>query len=611
MASTLSTAASVDRAARTFQSHVLTECAKALRRCESEFWIFVHLRSIALKRDGRVSGWTTVGYRPTVYEETQVDNALVSQYRLEPNLRTYNELLISRDQGSGIQRVSFSFGRHAQRADIHFDDLAIAAATQNLTFTRICNNKSGKINEQSRKKLAECRLSLGLDEVVQSKFNLSVYQPANRLKALPDEVRYSLQVLMLWSNTLKWKYIETFHSPTRFDALSGLVITVASRERKLDQDSIRLIDGIFQKRHDEIDRVVAKKTDLLPRLATRPLPGNLDTRLSIRSPRDERLWDGRDVFHVIEHIRNQLFPTTFEGVPESYCFILGHPGFIARPKELEGSAFITVENIRQYRERCEGALDTLNVIDVLGQPQKRVSKFCLVPIALPVWAKNWEDAEQAFGSSLEVLSFVHRDMIVIGLMCRNVIMVYKDGELVCVFNGAWHEVLPWTVMAKKLGIPPELASQSRITQIYRLLTRIAYGPLPRSVIVGYASNRKAFERFRSAIHPFGEDFGKWPPLEPEDPVEPVLMRATKTDGAIFAYTETDKSLFLLGRARVISEQPKAAKRKAASGTGDATAQAMASKGNGIVSIKVSRDGGLKVRWNGNGPVKGAEPIENY
>lgn len=611
MVESLKTAASVEKAARSFQDRVLIDCAKALQRCKSEFWIFVHLRSIALRRDGRISDWDTVGYRPTPHEKTQVDHALIAQYQLEPNLRTYNELLISRDHGLGIQRVGFSFGDHAKNADIHFDDNAITAATKRLTFRKIFGSKPGNVREDARRLLADCRLSLGLDDIVRSKFHLGANQFSNRLRALPEEVRYSLQVLMLWSNTLKWKYIETFHSPTRFDALSGLVITVASRKQKLDKGTIDLIEHIFRERHEEIDRVVVEKTYLLPRLSTEPLPESLNSRLAIQSARGERLWEGRDVFHVIEHIRNQLFPTTFEGVPESYCFILGHPGFIARPKELEGSPFITVANIRQYRERCEGALDTLNVIDVLGQPQKKVSRFCVVPIALPVWAKNWEDAEQAFGSSLEILSFVHRDMIVIGLMCRNVIMVYKDGKLVCVFNGTWHEVLPWATVAKKLGIPSELASQTRITQIYRLLTRIAYGPLPRSVIVGYASSRKTFERFRSAIHPFGEDFSMWPPLGPDDPVEPILMRVTKTDGAIFAYTDTDESLFLLGRARVISEQPKAAKRKASSGTGDATAQAMASKGNGIISIKVSRDGGMKVRWNGNGPLKGAEPIENY
>src|SRR5438128_47934 len=110
MAPSLSTASSVERAARGFQKQVRDECADALRSCDSDFWIFVHLRSIALRKDGRSSDWKTVGYRPTAEETARVNEALVSQYTLEPYLRTYNELLISRGPGSGIQRVSFGFG---------------------------------------------------------------------------------------------------------------------------------------------------------------------------------------------------------------------------------------------------------------------------------------------------------------------------------------------------------------------------------------------------------------------------------------------------------------------------------------------------------------------
>jgi hypothetical protein len=611
MPSPLRNAASIENAARSFQKTVLRECRTVLQPLGHDFWIFIHLRSIALRRNGRISEWDTVGYTPTTEEKRKVKEAFVSQYRLEPDLRTYNELLVSRDHGSSIRRVSFSFRDKADSADIHFNSKVISAVVGNLTFPRICTRNSERIKEEARRCLSEWRLSLGLDEVVRSKFDLGIRQQDNSLRALPDEVRYALQVLMLWSNTFRWKYIETFHSPTRFDALSGLVITVASRVRKLDQESIRAIEAIFQKHRDAIDLVVANKTKLLPHVAQRAVPKSLDDRLSILSPRGERLWDGRDVFYVIEHLRSRLFATTFEGVPESYSFILGHPGFIARPKELMTSEFITIENIRQYRERCEGALDTLNVIDVLGQPRQRIAKLSLVPIELPVWAKKWEDTEQAFGSSLETLSAVHRDMVVVGLMCRNVIMVYKNSELVCVFNGAWHEIVSWIEMAKRLGIPKDIAKQPRLAQTSKLLTRIAHGHLPRSIIFAYARNRAAFDRFRPAIHPFSSEFSTWPRLEPDDPLEPALMRATKTDGAIFAVTEADRSLFMLGRARVISEHSKAAQRKAASGTGDATAQAIADKGTNIISFKVSRDGGMKVRWDGNGPIRAAESIETY
>ena len=67
------------------------------------------------------------------------------------------------------------------------------------------------------------------------------------------------------------------------------------------------------------------------------------------------------------------------------------------------------------------------------------------------------------------------------------------------------------------------------------------------------------------------------------------MRATRTDGALLSYDDAGKLNFR-SSVRV-------------TGTGDLTAQALAERGSGIISFKVSRDGGMKVRWNGLSPVK--------
>lgn len=607
------TPASLEHDALELQKQILTDCVKALRPSESVFWVFVHIRSIALTKEGRSTKWNVVNKKPNAFEMKWIPKALNLQYLLEPELRTYNELLISESQKARSRRigVSFGFGNDIDGVDIVFSDEEIKAATQGLNLSKIADSTGNNVDANKRRELAEARLSLGLNERVRSKFSLSAVQLQNPVRALAEEVRYALQILMLWNQTLRWSYIETYHSRKRFDALSGLVVTVCSRNRKLTQQEEHNIIEIIREGEEELDNIVEQKTKLFPRPkdnTAASLPDSLEERLTIHTPRDTNLWEGRDIFQVIEIIRNNLFASTFEGVPESYSFIFGHPGFIARPSGLIVSRFIHLDQVKQNREFCEGALDTLNVVDVLGHPPRKSSnltpsKLSLVPIDFPVWAKRWEDTEQAFGSSLELLSSVHREMIIIGMMCRNVIMVYKGGELVCVFNGAWQGIRPWSSIAKSLKIPAGLANQPRLKEIYNLLARIAFGPLPRSVIVGFVEDLNAYERFRGEIQPFSGDFGNWPLLDPELSVESLLMKATKTDGAILAYMDENNKLFLQSRARVTSQIT--ATGGATSGTGDATAQGMAKEGSGIVTMKVSRDGGMKIRWDGRGPEKAA------
>ena len=75
-------------------------------------------------------------------------------------------------------------------------------------------------------------------------------------------------------------------------------------------------------------------------------------------------------------------------------------------------------------------------------------------------------------------------------------------------------------------------------------------------------------------------------------LELSLLQASKTDGAILISSAGD-NLQMRSRLRIIIDD----KDAKSSGTGDATAAAMAKQWT-IVTMKVSRDGGLKVRYNG-------------
>lgn len=603
--------------AHALQKRVLDRCVTDLRKWSTQFWVFVHMRSIALTVQGRKSMWKGVGEACTPDEDALIDLSLEIQYKIEPDLRTYNELLISHGRREPFQRVSFSFGDMTETGNvdtgtdvIHFDKRVIADVTENLTFTNLLEPNTDEVTNEKRIKLAQDRLSLGLDSNIRDKFNLGFTQSENPLRALPDEVRYSLQILMLWSNTLKWKYIETHHSPTQFDALSGLVITVCSCHEQLTSLEVAKLEKILKDADDKLDDIVRMKTSLLPRNIA---PNNrfsqptdaLVERLFSRTPKFFTLWDGRDAFYFIELLRRDLFAATFEGTPESYSFIFGHPGFIARPVESH-AADIKLKDIRQHREKCEGALDRLNVIDVLGKPSRNVSEIPLVPIAFPVWARKWDDTEQALGAALEKLSSVHREMIVVGMICRNVITVFKDGELVCSFDGAWKEIRSWkeVVEDEKLNIPDDLAEHRRLMETYRILTKIAYGPLSRSIIIGYARTEEDMHNFLSEYtQGVDENTAAWLKIGAADVLEPNLMSASKTDGAILMWSDADGALHMRSRVRVMSsEDDNAAVGSNSGGTGTATARSMAKEGNGILSMKVSRDGGMRIWWNGQGPI---------
>ena len=577
-------------------------------------WVFVHLRSMALRKEGRKTIWAVVGERNKPEESNEVDRGFALQFRIEPELRTFNELLISRS-GVALRRVSFGFGEGTSDAELHFSTEETRIATRDKKFKQLVKGGSNGVSQKVRAQLASARLALGLSARVQQKFSLGWTETSDDLvRPLADEVRYSLQMLMLWSNSFKWRYIETHHSRNRFDALSGLVVTVCSRTAKMSESDVDGIQNVIEENQDELEKLIERKRDLFPKEYPHrmSLPPSSERRLTIKTQSGRVILQGEHLFQYIERLRRALFSSTFEGMGESYSFIFGHPGFVARPMELDHTAPIRLSDIRERREMCEGTLDILNVVDLLDDPPKTPAKLELVPVSFPLWAKKWVDSEQAFAASLEVLSAVLKESVVVGMICRNTMMVYRAGELICVFDGAWREIREWADICSELALPDHVAASNRLKELHRVLARVAYGPASRSILVGFAVDHGHFVRFLKHTEPFGKTLREWPRLDPSIGMDTNLMKASKTDGAILGHTDREGGFCAVSRARVIGRLRRKTPLKGSpstSGTGDATAQAMGASGTGLVSFKVSRDGGLKVRWNGSKPVYGAATME--
>jgi hypothetical protein len=592
------------------QKRLLNTCVKILEKSGSEFFIFVHLRSIVMASKGRHTIYDVVCAETPDHIREQIKRCLEIQYEIEPSFRTYNELIVRKKGHKSSPNICFSFGDNIEFGDIHFNREQVINATNNFSFLEIKLEETNSIDISRKSDLAKARLSIGLNIKVQEQFGLELSDSKIPSFTLPDEIRYSIQVLMLWSNTMQWRYIETHHSQNSFDSLSNSVITVCSSTRKLNPDETKKIIKALKEEELSLQKLVREKTELLPEndKATCMPSKHIQQELTVRAS-DERYWQGRDAFFVIDHIREQLFASTHEGVAETYAFIFGHPGFIARPEDLK-NGLMKLSSIKHNREFCEGLLDRLNVVDIFGDPQCKLEELCFTPIDFPLYAKNLIDSQQAHGSFMERLSLAHYEMIAVGLVCRNIMMVYKSGRLICVFNGTWNDVKSLSVVAQELGIPEEVAKNPRFLEIYGILTRLALGPCSRSVIVAYSDIIDAFEKIPSdELHPFGKSFGEWATLSPQDSIEPNLMRASKTDGAILIYPDSSGNFKMKSRVRVIIKDQSSSSNSTdgsesqpiTSGTGDATAQSIAKEWKGFVTMKVSQDGGMKVRWQDYGP----------
>lgn len=599
-----------------FQESILKSCIDILRASASPFWIFVHLRSIAIKDAGRNSMYgRTDQLLPQDIED--IDFSLKVQYMLEREFRTYNELLISSSENTGgLKKLAFCFNSddslpefHSQK--INFSQEVIEDVTEGKTFVRIADIVEDviSIRNTDRKELAQSRLSLGLNKEIRKFFRLEDSEQ-NLLKASPEEVSYSLQILMLWSNSYKWKYIYTFHSKTKFDALSGLVLTVASPSAILSEELVKKLQDTLFHSEAKVEEIARNKqkainqhyrhvfritSDAIRKVFSRTYD-NLDNfleKLSIVTC-PTKFGDQLDGIDVVLNLQILLscFSSTFEGRSESYSFILGHPGFIARPFEIEMYPKIKFSERPQYRELCEGGLDRLNIVDVLDCPLDDKDDCYITPVAYPSWARYGKDSEQEFGFSLSNLSAVHREMIVVGIVCRNIAMIFKSGNLIAVFDGVWREIMTWEKIIAKLGIPDSFVNHPWLDYIYNMLVCIAYGPSPRSIILGYVTGEKSVKAIYDCCEPIISDSKEWCITDIEE-LKDVLFMATKTDGAILVNTKTENELFVTYKQRVTLSRESL---KEVTGTGDATAQSMANQIDGMISFKVSRDGGIKVRW---------------
>ena len=152
------------------------------------------------------------------------------------------------------------------------------------------------------------------------------------------------------------------------------------------------------------------------------------------------------------------------------------------------------------------------------------------------------------------------------------------------------------------------------------MINIAYGPSPRSIIVGYLDatvlqNDKTIDDYikekKDDVDYFtgNKDDSKWPPIASFSYLELCLLQASKTDGAILISKNKDSLFQMRSRLKI---NVKAEKPSASTGTGDATAAAIANKWQ-IVTMKVSHDGGLKVRYQSPEPQKAGKIISlrNY
>jgi hypothetical protein len=128
-------------------------------------------------------------------------------------------------------------------------------------------------------------------------------------------------------------------------------------------------------------------------------------------------------------------------------------------------------------------------------------------------------------------------MIVVGVVCKDVMMIYKTGVLICVFNGSWKYIKPWKSMLEELikskDIREEiLNNHERLAKIYLVLVRLAFGSKPRSVILAYDTKPCDNQPFSDSMKPFAREFQEWSVLSPDNSIEENLIRASKTDGAI-------------------------------------------------------------------------------
>jgi hypothetical protein len=509
------------------QREILAECLEIFTNQDDEFLVFVHVRNIAFIETGR----NTIFGSNVECRSNDIARYLSIQHEIDPSLRTYNELIVCDQKCGENLGACFSFGDDTD-GGIHFRNDQIQDAIGDYSFDSIAD-------QIPLRELRFSRLSIGINKEIGDKFNIELLDKKNLFLSVAEEIRYSIQILMLWSKTMNWKYIETHHSKSSFDSLSSLVITVCSPHRKLKQQESQKIHDIITRRELNLVRKMASKRDMFPKSHVRlPHSHPLATDLNVEAPgHGDKIWEGTHVFGTLDYIKNLLFSVTYEGVAESYSLIFGHPGFIARPHHLSKYKPQRLSSIRNNRELSSGLLDRLNIVDVFGMGADSNVNLNFIPIEFPLQTKCLVDFQQSYELSLAQLSRFHDQMIVVGVVCKDVMMIYKTGVLICVFNGSWKYIKPWKSMLEELikskDIREEiLNNHERLAKIYLVLVRLAFGSKPRSVILAYDTKPCDNQPFSDSMKPFAREFQEWSVLSPDNSIEENLIRASKTDGAI-------------------------------------------------------------------------------
>lgn len=583
---------------------------------DSDTYVFLHHKSLVYQK-GSYSTWCK-GKANCFKNTAKVKNALRKQHVISPDLRTFNELLIAKKASGAngsVRHVSFSFGEtnteDGSRADEHvsFSEKDVSEAIGKLTFTRNLEKR------EVQKELERRREAIGLDFNALDIFNIGKNSP---LRVSASEVRNSLQILMLWSRTFKWNFIHTFHLPDQFNLNSSYVVTICTSTELNIKAITKQILEIVNEFKKQIDDYNIQRVAKLSKVSLKELKqtdsvhiDGLADALRIGNHRGRDLWSGVDAFFTIDWLRKKYFFQQFEGVPESFCFILGHPGLIERPLT-RSNPFLQksskLGDLRHSREFFSGALDVLTIVDIFSEKsleEESLAKLDVYSSIIPQWARTNLDNEQELPITLSRLSQVYEDTIVIGIECKNKMLAFRKGELVCMFDGSWSRVktyedifikmreeTPATLLPEPLSrmIPDKRAYLSKTVDI---LQKIAYGPNPRSIILGFdlhpeidsfKKSRDIFKYLQGNTEIICSDLQHF---------ERTLYQATKSDGAIII-TYVNNQLIFRNQVRITLDSD-----GDASGTGQATAKSLGGSGQNYISFKVSQDGGLKIYYKGN------------
>jgi hypothetical protein len=574
---------------------VRSECTS-----EESFDVFVHLRTFSLSR-----GRATALECRTTKNQKLAEKCLEAQYRVAPALRTYNELIhYSPHNAKGavqLKTATFVFGDELSNdvEVIRFPAKLVSDATGGLDLRTFCG--SGDFSELQLE-LLQRRPAIGLSRKLRDLFFTS-QQPSEAIRF--NEVRHAMQVLMLWHRTMGWRQITTCHARSSFDSLSGIVVTLCGERTPsphfIDAVETHVTRSIKAWQEDLFGHIEKSRSLIRPTISPQDNIPELSRACATRFETREVL-SGDVVVRQLGRIRRVFHSATFEGEPESFSFILAHPGFVARSmdgRKSESWQSVRFEEAGKSRELTAGAMERLNVIDVFGAAKTLARGFDpdIIPLQYPRWAIRYDDPAQAEMFSLAELSKLHSLSIVVGVFAKDRTVVFRQGVPIALFDGAWKSLKVPRIARAVLEWPERPLDLLR--SALKVLQLIAYGPRPRSVLLGAIQSIESLKREGLVVGGFGTKDGaqRWGVVRTYGALAETILRASQTDGAILLWPSEDNAAVVVESRYRVSGSPKSRLRggglRVSSGTGDKTASDLAMAG--ALSVKVSSDGGLKLR----------------